>query len=73
MSGVSRLKAARSGGGSNPVEHGPQKTEAYGGAKGKSPDLKVPTKTRPFRHYPETPVPLASEYSRTSKGPAKVS
>lgn len=63
-SGVMRLRHARSGGGTNPIDHRKtpaQKSDAYGGAKDTSETLTVPKKQGAWDTYPTTKPPMGNE------------
>lgn len=62
MSGVSRLRAARKGGGSLSIQHGPQKTDAAGGAADLSDkNFGAPKKKGAWDEFPNTGVPIGNE------------
>lgn len=59
MSGVSRLRAARKGGGMNPIEHANQKQGRHGSAAdcAKPSDFGAPKKASPYGDVEYTGVP----------------
>ena len=63
MSGVSRLRAAKKGGGSLSITHVSQKTAANGGASVRpDPGFTGPPKKKgAWTTYPQTPPPEGSE------------
>ena len=62
MSGVSRLRAAKKGGGPLSIRHGEQATAAHGGAKDVSdPGFGAPKKKGAWDKYPTTGVPEGNE------------
>jgi hypothetical protein len=62
MSGVSRLRAAKKGGGSLSIKHGEQPTAAYGGAKDVSDkSFGAPKKKGAWDKLPTTGVPEGNE------------
>ena len=62
MSGVSRLRAAKKGGGSLSIRHGEQDTAARGGAKDVSDkNFGAPKKQGAWEKFPTTGVPEGNE------------
>ena len=61
MSGVSRLRAARSGGGKNPIQHAAQRDGRNGSAADCAEPLKAPKKKGAWEVFPKTGVPSGNE------------
>lgn len=61
MSGVSRLRAARAGGGKLAIQHVAQDGGRNGSAKDCAESLKAPKKAAVWDSYPKTGVPEGSE------------
>jgi hypothetical protein len=62
VSGVSRLRAAKKGGGSLSIQHGAQKTAVHGGATDVSDkSFGAPKKKGAWDKFPTTGVPQGNE------------
>ena len=71
MSGVSRLKAAKKGGGSNPLEHAHQKQGRNGSASDCAEALTVPKKKGAWERFPNTGVPIGNESPHRGEHPQR--
>jgi hypothetical protein len=70
VSGVSRLRSARKGGGSLPIQHGSQKTDVQGGAKDLSDKgFGAPKKKGAWEVFKKTGVPEGNESPHRGEHP----